>query len=243
MYLSIYTKALDMNGLSCNLLKTPIPDWRCRCVHVPDFVLGWSCAGAALGAMLGLVAQWHLRTAVLATPQTIFLCAATTAALFGVSAGRFGLTLDAIPVTVFALFGSTLSVIDVAEQRIPTRLVSLCSATLVGVCVALAIATGDWQPAGRALAAAVGLGVAYLLLALASRGGLGAGDVRLGIAIGVTAGWYSWSILLVGALTAWTTAALAQLLLKVGCRSDPKSTTIPMAPFLILGQIAAIVSL
>ncbi|GAA0609597.1 A24 family peptidase [Kutzneria viridogrisea] len=243
VYLSVFAKVLDMAGLSCNLSEASIPDWRCRCVHVPDFVLGWSCVGAALGAMLGLVAQRHLRTTVLAAPRTVFLCAMAAAALFGVLAGRYGLTLDAIPATVLALFGSALSVIDVAEQRIPKRLVSQCSATLVGVCVALAAATGEWPLALRALAAGVGLGGAYLLLALASRGGLGAGDVRLGIAVGVAAGWYGWSHLLAGTLMAWTAAALVQVLLKASCHDSLRSTAIPMAPFFILGQIVAIVTL
>jgi leader peptidase (prepilin peptidase)/N-methyltransferase len=51
----------------------------------------------------------------------------------------------------------------------------------------------------------------YLILALVSGGGLGAGDVKLGGLLGLTLGRLSWSALVTATFLGWLAASVAQL--------------------------------
>lgn len=83
-------------------------------------------------------------------------------------------------------------------------------------------------PLVRALTAAAVLTVGYLLVALASRGGLGAGDVKLAGLLGLALGWQGWAAVLAGTVAAWVAAALFLLLARVFSPGGQRE--VPMGP-------------
>ncbi len=85
-----------------------------------------------------------------------------------------------------------LSCVDLAVHRLPTTLTYAAAGGLLVLLAAAAVAAGD--PGRLARAAAGGVGVWLLLAAGAMFGssGLGGGDVRAGLSVGIAAGWVSW---------------------------------------------------
>ena len=84
--------------------------------------------------------------------------------------------------------------------------------------------------------AAFAAGAAALVVALATRGGLGMGDVKLCFLLGAGLGWDVLGALVIG-VVAGAVAALA-VLARHGL--DARKTTIPYGPFLALGGILAL---
>jgi leader peptidase (prepilin peptidase) / N-methyltransferase len=162
-----------------------------------------------------------------------------TAILFGILAWRFGTHFDLLPYSCLAAIGVALAVIDVIEQRLPSPLV-YSGLAVVGALLATSAALHSTVPSLlRAVAGMAVLVVFYLVLALLSGGGLGAGDVKLGGLLGLALGWLSWSALVTATFLGWFAAALVWLLLRVARRS-PRGSVLPMGPFLLFGALLTI---
>ncbi len=113
-----------------------------------------------------------------------------TGALTCVSAVWFvGLNLELVVVLALALFLLSLSVVDLYLYRLPDRLVFLGLGVAVCLMVANSLGRGDFEPF---YLAAVGMFSYFgLLLAvhLLSHRGLGFGDVKLALLLGLHLGW------------------------------------------------------
>lgn len=138
-----------------------------------------------------------------------------------------------------------VAVCDLRWRRIPDRIVL---PALVGVPGLLSLPVlmhtlipWQWPPTNEDLGGAPALGTGVLVgttfalvhLALALAGGLGGGDVKfallLGILLGAAGGWEAawW-----GGVLSWASAGISALILPGrACRPDG----IPFAPFLVLG--------
>ena len=94
--------------------------------------------------------------------------------------------------------------------------------------------TGDWVHMVHALIGAVVLGAFYLLLALVWAGGMGGGDIKLAVLIGLTLGWLGWPQLVVGAFAAFFVGGIISIVLlalhKVKLRGG-----IPFGPSMVIG--------
>lgn len=132
-----------------------------------------------------------------------------------------------------------LIAIDIAEHRLPDRIVLPVLAGEAALVVAEAVATGDGGSALRAGAGMLALGGFYALLRVISGGGLGGGDVKLAAAIGLVLGWHGWQALVVGAVAAFVLGALAALVLLAAGRADG-GTRIAFGPWMILGAALGI---
>ncbi len=106
------------------------------------------------------------------------LAAATTLALLGVLS--VGPRPAALPLLYLAAVTPQLARIDIAEHRLPNRLV------VPGVLIGLLAALAEWLTGGSPLVPLLA-GACYpaFLLGLALLGGMGAGDVKLGAALGL----------------------------------------------------------
>jgi leader peptidase (prepilin peptidase)/N-methyltransferase len=133
-------------------------------------------------------------------------------------------TIAAATVYVAALLA--ISWVDLRERRVPNRIV------LPAAAVVLALHTaGDPTPAWALAAAAA---FAFLLVpALAYPAGLGMGDVKLMLLLGAMLGRETLLALIVG----FAAAAVPALVLLLAGR---RGTTLPLAPFLALGGLAAL---
>lgn len=203
-----------------------------------------SCAGT--GLIVGAALAAYSRRLVTAAPSGLLMpglaAPLLTAGAFGGLAWRFGHQFDLLPYVVLAAVGVALGLIDLVEQRLPSELV-YSAAGLVGALLATSAVLHYRGPdLLRALAGMAILAAFYLVLALASGGGLGAGDVKLGGLLGFALGWLGWSALVAATFLGWFAAALAWLVLRVVWRR-PRGSLLPMGPFLVLGALLAVVML
>lgn len=200
-----------------------------------------SCTG--IGLIVGAALATYSRRLLTAAPSGLLMpgLAATllTAGAFGGLAWRVGYHFDLLPYGVLAAVGVALGLIDLIEQRLPSELV-YSGAILVGALLATSAVMHYRGPdLLRALAGMAILAAFYLVLALASGGGLGAGDLKLGGLLGLALGWLGWSTLITATFLAWFAAALVWLILRVAWRR-PRGSALPMGPFLVLGALFTI---
>jgi leader peptidase (prepilin peptidase) / N-methyltransferase len=154
-----------------------------------------------------------------------------TAALFGSAAYRFGATPDAVVAAALLAVLVALTAIDLEHQILPD--VITLPGILAGALANLATARVPWLES--LIGIAVGGGV-FVVIILASRGGMGGGDMKLGAMLGAFLGWkvVLLSILLAVALGA--SVALALMASGARGRKDP----IPFGPFLAAGGAAGL---
>ncbi|WP_165350351.1 prepilin peptidase [Xylanimonas protaetiae] len=134
-----------------------------------------------------------------------------------------------------APFAAAAAVIDVRCQRIPTPIVALTLMLALAILLVGTTFLGDVARLGRAILAAVSVGVLYLLLwRFAS---LGLGDVRLATVLGLVAGWAGWPMVAWFIIAAHLLAAPFAVWQLVRGRRGP----IPFGPFLVAGLYLAVV--
>jgi leader peptidase (prepilin peptidase)/N-methyltransferase len=203
------------------------------------FIAVWAGGGVLTGAAFAMQARQLLTTSTACgLPRARGAATPVTGALFGVLAYRFGGHLDLLPYSYLAAVGVAASTVDLIEQRLPTELILPACGVLGALFTTSAIVDADARNLLRALAGAAVLTTFHLALALASRGGLGAGDVKFGGLLGMALGWLGWSAIVTATLLAWATAAMALIFLPA-LRSR-SNAAVPMGPFLLCGTLIAI---
>jgi leader peptidase (prepilin peptidase)/N-methyltransferase len=135
----------------------------------------------------------------------------------------------------------TASIVDLREHRLPNAIVLPAYPVLAALFTATALANQDADDLLRAAGATVVAIPLYTAIALASHGGLGAGDVKLGGLLAMALGWTSWTTVAAGTLLGWTLAA-AHILLRRSARHPDTGQPIPMGPFLSAGALAAVIT-
>jgi leader peptidase (prepilin peptidase)/N-methyltransferase len=153
------------------------------------------------------------------------------------------MSLHAVAVLIvhlaLAAVGVWLVVIDARTHRLPNRIVLPTLGALIVLVVVEALATGGSGRMLRALLGALVLGAFYAVMHLASRQGMGGGDVKLAAVIGLVLAWHGWWTLLLGSAAAFLLGALFALVLMILRRAN-RSTRIAFGPWMILGAILAI---
>jgi leader peptidase (prepilin peptidase)/N-methyltransferase len=154
-----------------------------------------------------------------------------TAVLFALAAQRFGAALDLGPALLLMAALVAITGIDLDHQIIPD--VITLPGIAIGAALAVAIHPAAWLDALTGIL--VGGGV-FLVIILASRGGMGGGDMKLGALMGAFLGWKL--VLLAILLGVFSGGAVAIVLLATGAkgRKDP----VPFGPFLALGGVVSL---
>ncbi len=143
----------------------------------------------------------------------------------------FGLTGHAAVMTLFLVVLVVLSVIDIEQRILPNRIVLPAACVALAANIALAPErAGEWVAAG--ILAALFLLVAHVLYPA----GMGMGDVKLALLLGVALGFSVSVALVVGILAA---VPLAVFLLAREGRAARK-TTFAFGPFLATGAVVAV---
>jgi leader peptidase (prepilin peptidase)/N-methyltransferase len=190
---------------------------------------GWLAVGsrcAACGARLG--------------PRT-FLTVAAACVACGLLAVVLG-PVAVLPVFVAAaLLGVLLAAIDLSCKRLPDELVLPALWASVALLALVAWVSRDWRSALRAGEAAATLGAVLLVLAILPGAGLGYGDVKLAILLGLYLGWLGWGAVLLGGLLPWLLNGPVVIVLLLTGRISRKST-VPFGPALLGGALLAVVS-
>lgn len=155
-----------------------------------------------------------------------------------VTVSRFSNTFIVAAFAYLAVIGVAASCVDVAERRLPHELIIPGYLVVAAFLIVKAATTGDGHTLARAAVAGALSFVFHLLLALTSRGGLGAGDVKFAGLLGLALGWLGWSSVLTGVLIAWVAAAAAVGLRRLTSKSP---MIVTMGPFMLVGfEVAAL---
>lgn len=143
--------------------------------------------------------------------------------------GAAGEWLEFIASAIFVMMLLAIFFIDLEHQIVPNAI------SYPGLAIGLLVAI----PQGRflmALTAAAGAGVVFALIAIASRGGMGGGDVKLAAMMGAFLGWPTIAFAVLLAFTLGATVGL--LLIATGRRS--RKDPIPFGPALATGAVVAL---
>ncbi|KMO99111.1 prepilin peptidase [Streptomyces roseus] len=165
--------------------------------------------------------------------------AALAGALCGVLGGVLGGRPEAVVFVAAAPVLLLLGLVDLAVQRLPDVLTLPLAAALalgLGGAAQLPGAAGSWTDA---LAGGGVLAGAYLVLFLINPAGMGFGDVKLALALGVTLGWYGWGVWAAGAFLGFLYGALYGLGLVLR-GSAGRRTTFPFGPFMAAGALTGV---
>jgi leader peptidase (prepilin peptidase)/N-methyltransferase len=154
---------------------------------------------------------------------------AATAVLVVGCALKFGVTWDFLVAAALCAVLVAVSATDLERRIIPNRVVLPATVVLL-VAQTILHPSVEWIAAGLAAAAF------FLAAALAYPGGMGMGDVKLALLLGVVLGRTVSVALLVGMLTALVPAFV--LIARHG--KAGRKMTIPFGPFLALGGVLAL---
>ncbi len=114
--------------------------------------------------------------------------AAITAVTFALITLRFGLSWLLPALLVFAAAATVLTVVDLAEKRLPNAVVFPTLAAVVVLLVPPTWALGEWMLLVWAVVGAAAMFAVYFILALISPSSMGMGDVKLALVIGLLLG-------------------------------------------------------
>jgi leader peptidase (prepilin peptidase)/N-methyltransferase len=154
---------------------------------------------------------------------------AATAVLVACCALKFGFSWDFLVAAAFCAVLVAISATDLERRIIPNRLVLPATVVLLAAQTVLHPSV-EWIVAGLAAAAF------FLIAALAYPGGMGMGDVKLALLLGVVLGRTVPVALMLGMLSALVPSIV--LLAKHG--KAGRKMTIPFGPFLALGGVVAL---
>jgi leader peptidase (prepilin peptidase)/N-methyltransferase len=154
---------------------------------------------------------------------------AATAALVVVCVLAYGVTLEAAAAAIFAVALVVVTATDIERRVVPNRVVLPAAAAVLALRL-LDHPSLEWPLAGLAAAGFL------LAAALAYPGGMGMGDVKLALLMGVALGRVVPVALLVGMIS----AIVPSVVLFARHGRAARKMAIPFAPFLALGSLVAL---
>ncbi|RST06142.1 prepilin peptidase [Streptomyces sp. WAC07149] len=132
-----------------------------------------------------------------------------------------------------------LGLVDLAVHRLPDVLtlpLAAACAALLGAAALLPGAAGSWR---LALLGGLALGASYLVLFLINPAGMGLGDVKLALALGVALGWYGWGVWAAGAFLGLLYGAVYGLGLLLSGRAG-RDQGFAFGPFMAAGALTGV---
>lgn len=133
-----------------------------------------------------------------------------------------------------------LALIDLDTRRLPNVLVLPMYVVGAALLTAAAGVSGHWQHLLSAVIGLAGLGICYLLLALARPSAMGMGDVKLAGALGLFLGWLGPDTLAVGAIAGFLFAGGAGVVLLL--RGAGPRASLALGPWLLAGAWVGILA-
>ncbi|MEU9110263.1 A24 family peptidase [Streptomyces sp. NPDC048483] len=169
------------------------------------------------------------------TVPTAAVTALVCAALAAVAGARPELAVWLLMAPVAVL----LAAVDRRVHRLPDELtlpLAVVAAGALGLVTWLPGESGASWP--RALLGGLALGAFYLLLFVVNPTGIGLGDVKLAIGLGIALGWYGWRTVVTGGAAGILIGALYGAVLMCARRGGPK--VMPLGPFMIIGAFGGL---
>jgi leader peptidase (prepilin peptidase)/N-methyltransferase len=198
-------------------------------------------AGAVIGASRARRAQ---RTVVsLGGPRRPWAVvgAAAGAALAVACLHRFGWSWEFVAYAVLMAAAIEQTIVDASTKLLVRGTTNVAGGLGLVLLTVAALVRGEPGRIGTMLSCALLVGASLGLVAVAARGGLGAGDVRLGAVLAMYTGWLGWSEAATAVATGIAAAgAVALLLIAVG-RATLR-TRIALGPFLLVAAVVTVLA-
>lgn len=135
----------------------------------------------------------------------------------------------------------TLAVIDFDTRLLPDRLTIPAFALVAVLLLVASLVEHDLGRMLRGLEAALAGSAGLLVLVFISPGGMGRGDVKFALVLGLALGWLGWDALLAGFAAAFLIGGVAALVAVLVLRMGRKAH-IPFGPWLAAGTLLAILA-
>src|SRR5688572_20374898 len=180
----------------------------------------------------------HCGTAIGAEPLVIELANTALFVAFGLKFGA-----EAVLVAYWCLAAALVALvwIDLQEFRLPREITYVAFTISLMIMMNAAVIDREY---GNLRDALLGAGIALLIMwviFIASRGGMGDGDVRLAPLLGLHLGYISLAIVPVGLFFGFLIGAVVGLVMMATSKAGRK-TALPFGPFLAAGTVVAIFS-
>ena len=146
---------------------------------------------------------------------------------------------DALIWGIFTLFAIPLLVIDQSHHRLPNVLNYSLFSTLFFLIFAKTMIDRNYHLFLTSIFQAFSLFCFYLIIRLLSKGGMGLGDAKLSLSIGLLSGYYGNRMLFISTYGAFLLGALYSIAILIFKKSGRK-TKVPFGPFMILGMYLAL---
>ncbi|TDW30406.1 prepilin peptidase [Cryobacterium psychrophilum] len=195
--------------------------------------------GSALGVPLVRIAERMLRIRRRFSPPVLVVAVAATGVLIALVVWVFGAGWELPAYLYLSFIAVVLSVVDLAEKRLPNALVYPSLLVLPVLLTLAAAATGSWPALLGACIGGASLFVFYFVLALISPAGIGMGDVKLAAVIGLALGYLGWTPLLVGSLGGFLVGSLVALV-ALAARRVTLRGSIPFGPSMLAGAFLGV---
>jgi len=137
------------------------------------------------------------------------------------------------------LIAVPLAFTDLAVHRLPDPLTATAFTGTLALLTAAALTGHQPGHLARAAIGAAALTCFYLALCLIRPGEMGLGDAKIAASIGLVLGWSGCQALLAGTFTGFALAAVYGGVLLATHRAN-RTSQLPLAPFILLGALAAI---
>ncbi|KOU13582.1 MULTISPECIES: A24 family peptidase [Streptomyces] len=167
------------------------------------------------------------------------LPAVLTAGVCALIAAAVGARPEAAAYAALAPLLVLLALVDRAVHRLPDVLtlpLAAGAAALLGLAALLPGSAGSWR---LALLGGGALGAAYLVLHLINPAGMGFGDVKLALSLGVALGWYGWGVWAAGAFLGLLYGSLYGLTLLLR-GSATREQGFAFGPFMAAGALTGV---
>ncbi|GLI26852.1 hypothetical protein ARHIZOSPH14_10940 [Agromyces rhizosphaerae] len=167
------------------------------------------------------------------------VAALATAAAFAALTWSLGVSWLLPAALAFAGTGIAMSLVDLAEQRLPNRMLGP-SLVIVGTLLLVAgVATASWWSLLWALVGGIAMFAFYLIIAVIAPNGMGMGDVKLAFVVGLVVGYLGWALwilgLFLGIFVGGVFAVVALAARRVTLRGH-----IPFGPAMVVGAVLAL---
>jgi leader peptidase (prepilin peptidase)/N-methyltransferase len=190
--------------------------------------------GAAAGVPLLWVAERMLRTRLTFSWPVRAGTIAATGGLVALVFWVFGPVWELPAYLYLALVAVVLSLVDIAEKRLPNALVYPSLVALPALLMMASASHGYWSALAGAFFGGAALFALYFVLALVSPSSIGMGDVKLGAVLGLALGYLGWTPLLVGSVGAFLIGGLVALV-ALAARRVTLQGSIPFGPSMLAG--------
>jgi leader peptidase (prepilin peptidase)/N-methyltransferase len=218
-------------------------------------VAGCALAGLAAGSLLNVVVELVPRRqpvapallpllrrgGLLGRPSSAGPLAlpVATAGLFAGAALRFGADWALPAFLVFFAALLAVAVIDLEHYIVPNRIIAWTLVASLPLLAAAAVLGDRWDAFGRAVLGAVAAGAGLLVVNLAAPRGMGMGDVKLALVLGLYLGWLDLAHVVLGLFLGFLLGAVGGVaLIALGMRT--RKDHVPFAPFLAGGAVLAV---